>query len=187
MTYPLNYKTVLVLDHGSQLLQPSNEHIEFDVPSKAKASSSFTSSIPLKPLSKSLWTCSVEAALEFSRIVYDIFGKQKLISFISSDQASISTLTKWSQKYQDIEVIQRAIGQLGLPARKSKGSSEARLSRIEQGLSQAIDQLIQPTDKQKQARNILQENADRLENNGRVVCLTVSDINTYSLFSSLRK
>lgn len=76
MMYPHNYKTVFVLDHGAKFLQSSNEDFEFDVGNKNKAAI-----VPLAPLCKSHWTSSIEAGLEFCRIIYDIFGKKKLVSF----------------------------------------------------------------------------------------------------------
>lgn len=75
MVYPHNYKTVFVIDRSAKLLQSSNEDFEFDVGNKSKASI-----IPLAPLSKSHWTSSIEAGLEFCRIIYDIFGRRKLVS-----------------------------------------------------------------------------------------------------------
>jgi len=75
MVYPHNYKTVLVLDKSPKLAQSSQEPFEFDVAGKAKASV-----IPLDPLCKSHWTSSIEACVEFCRIVYDIFGRKKLVS-----------------------------------------------------------------------------------------------------------
>ena len=38
--------------------------------------------IPLAPITKSMWTCSVEAAMEYSRIVYDIYPGIKLVTII---------------------------------------------------------------------------------------------------------
>lgn len=78
--YPHNYKTVIVLDHSSKLSQSCNEPFEFDVANKNK-----TACIPLEPLSKSHWTCSIEAGLEFCRIVYDIFGRKKLVRTCLAD------------------------------------------------------------------------------------------------------
>ena len=79
MVYPHNYKTVIVIDHSAKLLQSSHEDFEFDVSNKNKGSGSV---IPLSPLSKSHWTSSIEAGLEFCRIIYDIFGCKKLVSLL---------------------------------------------------------------------------------------------------------
>ena len=35
--------------------------------------------IPLAPITKSMWTCSVEAAVEYARIVYDVYPGTKLV------------------------------------------------------------------------------------------------------------
>lgn len=74
MVYPQNYKTVFVFDHGPKMLSPSDEEYEYDVANKNRPNI-----IPLAALSKSHWTCSIEAGLEFCRIIYDIFGRKKLV------------------------------------------------------------------------------------------------------------
>jgi hypothetical protein len=72
--YPSNHKTIFVLDHTPYFGISCECLIEFD----------FTKSrgpafIPLAPISKSLWTCSVEAAIEYCRIVWDLFPQGKLV------------------------------------------------------------------------------------------------------------
>lgn len=55
--------------------------------------------IPLPPVSKSIWTCCMEALCEYCRIVWDIFPKQKFLRFVVSDVSS-RTLNTWSSKEQ---------------------------------------------------------------------------------------
>lgn len=70
-------RTVIVLDHGSKFLSLSKQHIDFDGGGKkGKGKGSSTSS----PVFKSSWTCSIEAAVEYCRIVYDIFPNEYLVS-----------------------------------------------------------------------------------------------------------
>ncbi|XP_067933440.1 integrator complex subunit 13-like [Watersipora subatra] len=164
MVYPHNYKTVFVIDHSAKLLQSSNEDFDFDVGSKGK-----TPTIPLAPLSKSHWTSSIEAGLEFCRIVYDIFGRKKLISFFASDVVA-HPLSGWSDNEQDIDFIQRAFGLLGLPRKANRADDVSVLH----GLSAAVDQLHIPTQRQSEARISLLENADTLHNNGRIICITMA-------------
>lgn len=71
-------RTVIVLDHSSKFLGLSKQHIDFDgggKKSKGKSSGSSGSS----PVFKSCWTCSIEAAVEYCRIVYDIFPSEYLV------------------------------------------------------------------------------------------------------------
>lgn len=69
-----NHKTIFILDHTQYFSIPSENYIDLDC-LKTKGSSSYA-----PPLSKSLWTCSVEGAIEYSRIVWDLFPKGKLVS-----------------------------------------------------------------------------------------------------------
>lgn len=72
-------RTVIVLDHSSKFLALSKQHIDLDgggKKSKGRSSASSSSS----PVFKSSWTCSIEAAVEYCRIVYDIFPNLYLVS-----------------------------------------------------------------------------------------------------------
>lgn len=69
-----NHKTIFILDHTQYFSIPSENYIDLDC-LKSKGTSSYAPT-----LSKSLWTCSVEGAIEYSRIVWDLFPKGKLVS-----------------------------------------------------------------------------------------------------------
>jgi len=72
-------RTVIVLDHSSKFPALSKQHIDFDgVGKKGKGKSSGSSGS--SPVFKSSWTCSIEAAVEYCRIVYDIFPNEYLVS-----------------------------------------------------------------------------------------------------------
>ena len=71
--------TVFVLDRSSRFLSLSKQHIDLDGSSlKAKASSKAKSS--LGPVYKNAWTCSIEATVEYCRIVYDLFPNEYIVS-----------------------------------------------------------------------------------------------------------
>ena len=72
-------RTVIVLDHSPKFLGLSKQHIDFDSGSK-KSKSKSSGSGGTSPVYKTSWTCSIEAAVEYSRIVYDIFPKEYLVS-----------------------------------------------------------------------------------------------------------
>ena len=76
MAFPYSHKTVAVLDRSPYFLRSSNDYVEIDVFTKSRA----PGIIPLAPIAKTLWTCNVEAMIEFARIVYDIFPTGKLVS-----------------------------------------------------------------------------------------------------------
>lgn len=75
--YSANHKTIFVLDHTPYFGIPCEAPIEFDF-IKTRG----TSHIPIKPISKSLWTCSVEAAIEYCRIAWDLFPTGKLVRIV---------------------------------------------------------------------------------------------------------
>lgn len=97
--YPSNHKTVFVLDHTPYFGVSCEAPLEFDV-NKSRG----TALIPLAPITKSLWTCSVEAAVEYCRIVWDLFPEGKLIRFIVANQTPHS-LNTWAQAQQHITQV----------------------------------------------------------------------------------
>lgn len=72
-----SHKTVFVVDHCPYMAESCRQHVEFDMLVKNRTQGI----IPLAPISKSLWTCSVESSMEYCRIMYDIFPFKKLVSF----------------------------------------------------------------------------------------------------------
>ncbi|XP_021942425.1 integrator complex subunit 13 [Zootermopsis nevadensis] len=151
--YPSNHKTVFVLDHTPYFGISCECLIEFD----------FTKSrgpafIPLAPISKSLWTCSVEAAIEYCRIVWDLFPQGKLIRFVVSDTTA-HILNTWSPSHQNLSHVSYSTFYQG------------EFSVIH-GLRAAIEALCQCSDIQHEKRTSLTENASKVLNRCRVICIT---------------
>ena len=94
-----NNKTVIILDRHPYFLQSSNHKIDFETFQKNKTSIS-----PIPTIFKSLWTCNVEAVLQYIRIVYDLFPFNKLLYLIVNDQQAISINTS-NQKTQNLQHI----------------------------------------------------------------------------------
>jgi len=63
-----------------------------------------------------MWTCSIEAVLEYCRIVWDLFPEGKLIRVISSDMQS-RTLNNWSSSQQNVNYMLHHLSSLGPPAK----------------------------------------------------------------------
>ena len=85
LNIPINHKTIFLFDHSNYFANNSNSLTEFDVASKKPAAShqsQGTNSQKFEPLNKSLWTCCIEAAFEYARIVYDLFPDSKLIRMV---------------------------------------------------------------------------------------------------------
>ena len=92
MTYPSSHKTVFLLDHSKDFAASCSNHIEFDQPSKSRGSGV----IPLNPISKSLWTCAVESAIEYCRIVWDLHSANRLVSKYYKNDLKFKFLTRFT-------------------------------------------------------------------------------------------
>lgn len=73
--YPANHKTLFVLDHTPYFGISCENPIEFEF-----LKSRTPGFIPMNPISKSLWTSSVESAIEYCRIVWDLFPQGKMVT-----------------------------------------------------------------------------------------------------------
>jgi hypothetical protein len=82
-----NHKTVFVLDHAPFFNYGCNNPHEFDF-----SKSRIPGVIPLAPIDKSLWTCCVEATLEYCRVVWDIYPSGKLVSFGRNNYVSYTVI-----------------------------------------------------------------------------------------------
>lgn len=72
--------TVFVLDRSSRFLSLSKQHIDLDSSSKGKGAKAKSNA--LGPVYKNAWTCSIESTVEYSRIVYDLFPNEYIVSMI---------------------------------------------------------------------------------------------------------
>ncbi|KPJ08207.1 Cell cycle regulator Mat89Bb-like [Papilio machaon] len=129
--FPTNHKTIFVLDHTPYFGISSDFPIEFDV-SKSRG----PGYVPLPPVCKSLWTCSVEAAVEYCRIVWDLFPEGKLIRFVVSDSAA-HLLNTWAVAQQNLTHILNGLSLVG-PVRRGAGGDVV-------GLCAAIEALGEPS------------------------------------------
>jgi hypothetical protein len=87
-----NNKTIFVLDHTPYFGISGEEPFFLDVRNIK---------VPVK---KSLWSASVEATIEYCRIVWDLFPSGKLIRFIISDKAA-HIVNTWSTQTQNMSHI----------------------------------------------------------------------------------
>ncbi|XP_045535653.1 protein asunder [Papilio machaon] len=152
--FPTNHKTIFVLDHTPYFGISSDFPIEFDV-SKSRG----PGYVPLPPVCKSLWTCSVEAAVEYCRIVWDLFPEGKLIRFVVSDSAA-HLLNTWAVAQQNLTHILNGLSLVG-PVRRGAGGDVV-------GLCAAIEALGEPSPTQSS-----RPTTERLfQNRGRIICIT---------------
>ncbi|XP_070558814.1 integrator complex subunit 13-like [Ptychodera flava] len=164
MTFPIDHKTVFVLDHSPEFAESCKHNVDFDIFTKSRGT---TGVIPLAPIAKSLWTCAVEATLEYCRIVYDIFPSGKLIRFIASDTEA-HILNSWQTDEQGLSHITQSFARLGPPS-ETDDSSECSVMH---GLASAVEVLCECTEKQHEVRTSMTEESSRIKNRGRIVCIT---------------
>ncbi|XP_018326429.1 integrator complex subunit 13 isoform X2 [Agrilus planipennis] len=130
--------------------------------------------IPLNPISKSLWTCSVESAIEYCRIVWDLFPQGKLVRFIASDTVA-HILNTWSPTQQNLNHIMNGMSLIGVPPPPPSRSVQPGLDfTVLHGLRAAIEALSECTDLQHEKRKAIAAGDDQvtLVNRCRVVCIT---------------
>lgn len=158
------HKTLILLDHGQHMLRSSKQETDFDILQKGRVSGL----LPLAPVTKSMWTCSVEASLEYCRVLWDIFPHGKLIRLMVSD-TSVKSLNTWSTAEQNSTQLLENLAAVGAPV-KIKSTSAG--SDIIDGLQQAVRALCEPTQIQHSTRTSVTEAARHVTNNGRIVCVT---------------
>ncbi|XP_017768624.1 PREDICTED: protein asunder homolog [Nicrophorus vespilloides] len=163
--YPANHKTVFVLDHTPYFGISSEQHIEFDfIKSRAPGF------LQVPPISKSLWTCSVEASIEYCRIVWDLFPTGKLIRFIASD-AVAHILNTWVTTQQNLNHIMNGMSLIGVPPPPRTVNTPE--FTIIHGLRTAIDALSEITELQvEKMANSSANGSTKFINRCRVVCIT---------------
>ncbi|CAH2106463.1 unnamed protein product [Euphydryas editha] len=152
--FPTNHKTIFVLDHTPYFGISSDNPIDFDV-SKSRG----PGYVPLPPVCKSLWTCSVEAAVEYCRIVWDLFPEGKLVRFVVSD-SSAHILNTWALTQQNLTHILNGLCLVG-PVRRGAGGDVV-------GLCAAIEGLAEPSPTQ----STRPPSERHFQNRGRIICIT---------------
>ncbi|XP_071564945.1 integrator complex subunit 13 isoform X1 [Temnothorax nylanderi] len=161
--YPANHKTIFVLDHTPYFGISTECPLEFDF-----LKSRGQNLIPLAPVCKSLWTTSVEASLEYCRIVWDLFPTGKLIRFVVTDRAAY-VLNSWSPLQQNLNHIMNGTAILGVPTKTPEPGEDYSVIH---GLRVAIETLNECSEIQHEKRTSLNENTSKLINRGRVICIT---------------
>ncbi|XP_060135453.1 integrator complex subunit 13 isoform X1 [Zootoca vivipara] len=158
-----SHKTVFVVDHCPYMAESCRQHVDFDMLMKNRTQGI----IPLAPISRSLWTCSVESSMEYCRIMFDIFPFKKLVNFIVSDSGA-NVLNSWNQEDQSLQELMAALAAVGPPNPRA----DPECCSILHGLVAAVEALCKITEYQHEARTLLMENADRVGNRGRIICIT---------------
>ncbi|XP_049532145.1 protein asunder [Anopheles darlingi] len=155
----INHKTVFVLDHTPYFGISCESPIDCDF---------IKSKLPIPPISKSLWTCAVEASVEYCRIAYDLFPAGKLIRFVVSDSAA-HIVNTWNVSTQNLSHVMNAMVMVGVPPQQTQATEYS----VIHGLRAAIEALAEPTDLQReQLAAHAKSEGSKMVNRGRVICIT---------------
>lgn len=168
--FSVSHKTVFVVDHCPYMAESSRQQVECDILTKSRAQGV----IPLAPVSKSLWTCAVECSMEYCRILYDIYPKDKLVNYIVSD-SEFHILNSWRREDQSIHELMSALAAVGPPNPRE----DPECCSILHGLVAAVESLCKITELQHEKRTALMDTADRVANRGRIICLTNAKSDTH--------
>ena len=161
----INHKTLFLLDSSSNFVNKSSEQsIEFDVFTKNRSvPAGFT---PLPAICKSLWTCTVESALEYSRIVWDLFSESdKLLSFLAFRETGRFRLLDWTE--QNLIALGNSFAQAALTI-KSKSSQQLNESVLLSAIGDCLDQLATFSSLQWESYKKRKE----ITNKGRLILIT---------------
>ncbi|XP_078678571.1 integrator complex subunit 13-like isoform X1 [Branchiostoma floridae x Branchiostoma belcheri] len=165
--FPSSHKTVVILDHSPFMSEPCGQTVDFDILPKSRAAPGI---IPLAPLAKSLWTCTVEAASEYARVVYDVYpprSRDKLLKFVITDTEARS-LNSWMEEEQSLSNVLQGLAVVGPPS----DSDDAENCSVMHGLAMAVESLCEGSEKQLELRASLADPEEPVVNKGRVVCIT---------------
>ncbi|EFA08805.1 protein asunder [Tribolium castaneum] len=164
--FPSNHKTVFVLDHTPYFGISCESPIELEF-LKART----PGFIPMTPICKSLWTSSVESAIEYCRIVWDLFPQGKLVRFIASDTVA-HILNTWSPSQQNLSHVMNAMSLIGVPPPHAINRNLEYT--VLHGLRAAIEALSDCTDIQvkKSQNQTFGDVQTKLINRCRVICIT---------------
>ncbi|XP_019760948.1 protein asunder isoform X1 [Dendroctonus ponderosae] len=162
--FPANHKTVFVLDHTPYFGISCENVLEFEF-MKGRT----PSFIPMTPISKTLWTSSLESAIEYCRIVWDLFPTGKLVRFFASDSIA-HIINTWSTSQQSLNHIMNGCALLGVPpAHHSLRDVPPPDYTVLHGLRAALEVVCEPTDYQLEISKFI---GGPVINRCRVICIT---------------
>ncbi|RNA00228.1 Asunder -like protein [Brachionus plicatilis] len=166
----INHKTIFLFDHSGYFATNCGQTFEFDISSKSKSSNQAQNQNKINPLNKSLWTCTIEAALEFARIVYDLFPEDKLIRLMTTKHEN--TLNTWNESEQGLETLLNLMGTVQPPFPAPAQLSQSEELILCRALNASLNAIAQCT----QLQQNLIKNKVPVKNRGRIVFFTSSHL-----------
>lgn len=161
MNCAISFKTIFLLDCSSRFSSVCSGQV-YELDSIAKNRHNI---LPLKSISKSLYTCAVEAIFDYSRIVWDLFPNgQKFIKFLGCCPQGTQTVNSWDVCQQNSENLLDCFVNLNLKLRTLKAAAPDfdQLSYLLNGFTQALISLSCEKDTP----------TNNLTNCGRIILIT---------------
>uniref|UniRef100_A0A915CA18 Protein asunder n=1 Tax=Parascaris univalens TaxID=6257 RepID=A0A915CA18_PARUN len=144
-----DHKTVIVLDHSPNFAASSNSKMEIMVKDSATGQLRVGTTV-----GKTLWTCATESALEFRRIVDEIYPDgSRLIRFVISDFVARFLAPSWGNKLVEQDELLSSLSACGVPDAKADAAS----SSIINGISMAVEAVSELSELQKKHRCIFEK------------------------------
>ncbi len=172
MNIPINHKTIFLFDHCTYFASSSNTRVDIDVASLKNKPHPSAQAQRLEPLNKTLWTCSLEAAIEYARIVYDLFPDSKLIRMIVTKFDC--ALNSWNLNDQGLDHLMNIMGNVMPPLPQNRQLFEGEeFINLCKSLNIAVNSIAQTSELQ-QALSVQAEarqagQGRSVPNSGRIV------------------
>lgn len=163
---PLNHKTIFLFDYSSHLAVSCNESFIFDVPPKTKNASSTNAQQLLPPITKTMWTCAIEAAIEYARVVYDLFPRDKLISVAVSKPDLNAPLNNWNE--QGYDHLLNIMGLIPPPLNTTQHRSYDEMTNLTKTFEYCLKLIAQPSELQVK---LMLKNS-KIANSARIILFT---------------
>ncbi|KAM9328796.1 integrator complex subunit 13 isoform 2-T2 [Pholidichthys leucotaenia] len=112
--------------------------------------------------------------MEYCRILYDVYPKDKLVNYIVSD-SEFHILNTWRREDQSTHELMSALAAVGPPNPRE----DPECCSILHGLVAAVESLCKITELQHEKRTALMDTADKVANRGRIICLTNAKSDTH--------
>ncbi len=148
MNIPINHKTIFLFDHCAYFASSSNSRIEIENPSTKTKLQPSSQTQRIEPLSKTLWTCGIEAAIEYSRIVYDLFADTKLIRMVVTKFDC--ALNSWNLADQGLDHLMSVMGNVVPPMSQTRQLFEGEdFINLCKSLNIAVNSIAQTSELQQ--------------------------------------
>lgn len=138
MNSAISFKTIFLLDCTNEFRTTSSGQI-YELDNLTKNRHNIP---PMKPISKSLYTCAVEAIFDYSRIVWDLFPNgERLIRLFAATSQAVHPINSWDVGQQNSEKLLDCFGNLTLKLRSIKLPADEGSPLQGNGFSQALNAL----------------------------------------------